>query len=255
MRLSIVTVHLDAPECLRRTHDSLRSAISDGDTEWLLIDGGSGIFKSTDSGLRQTMQQAALAFVSEPDNGIYDAMNKGTRLASGDYVLYLNAGDVLHPDFSWSQLGKEISASRPGMVWGTCHERFADGRLVKVKNRSPNLAWYGIPVNHQNVLFRRALLEPAPYDEHFVYCADYDLIGRLLSQGCTVHRTEMPIAIFQRDGLSAQNFAETMREEETLRNRHFGVNPFLSRMITYLKHFNSAAGRIPALRRLMRKWV
>ena len=141
------------------------------------------------------------------------------------------------------------------MIWGTCHERFPDGTLVRLKTRSPKLAWYGIPVNHQNVLFRRDLLGDGPYDLRYRYHADYDLIGRMLQRGAQVHRSELPIAIFQRGGISSRNFSETMREEEKLRQRHFGVSPVLSRAITLLKKFNRSLGSIPALRRAMRRWV
>lgn len=255
MMLSIITVHLDAPECLTRTKDSLAVAAQDEYTEWLVIDGGSGVFKEGAGGHGELIRSLATKFITEPDNGIYDAMNKGTRLARGDYVLYLNAGDELHPDFSRQQIEMELAEQNPGMIWGTCHERFPNGRIVRVKNRSPRLAWYGIPVNHQNVLFRRDLLGKRPYDVDLQYCADYDLIGRLMNQGCTVHRTATPISIFHRGGTSAQNFRQTIREEETLRSRHFGVSPFLSRLVTHLKIVNSKLGQVSFLRRLMRKWV
>lgn len=255
MKLSIVTVHLNDLDGLGITAQSLQSQFEIEDSQWIVIDGGTNPQTSSDSRTFAKVDKVASIFVSEPDNGIYDAMNKGTRAAVGDYVLYLNAGDELHPDFSWPRVAAQIADDEPGMVWGTCHERYLDGRLVKLQNRSPGLAWYGIPVNHQNVLFRRDLLGPGPYDENLVYCADYDLIGRLLRQDCSVLRTDMPVGIFQRGGVSEQNFRETMREEELLRTRHFDVNPVLSRLITHFKIFNSKAGQIPVLRRLLRNWV
>jgi len=255
MNLDIVSVHLNDFQNLDSTRRSLEKAIPEWGVSWIIVDGGSISKTHCDEEVLRQSDALSTRFLSEPDKGIYDAMNKGTQLLTGDYVLYLNAGDVLNPEFSWPLLEKEINDSRPGMVWGTCHERYSDGRMVKVKNRSPGLAWYGIPVNHQNVLFRRDLLGTGPYDEDLRYCADYELIGRLLKQGSRVHRTEMPIAIFQRGGASARNFRETMREEEMLRTRHFGVNPVLSRLITHVKIFNRKAGQIPAVRRLMRKWV
>jgi len=255
VKLSIVTVHLNDLDGLGQTAQSLQSQFEIEDSQWIVIDGGTNSQTPSDSQTFATVDKLASIFVSEADNGIYDAMNKGTRAAAGDYVLFLNAGDELHPGFSWPRLAAQIAEDEPGMVWGTCHERYSDDRLVKVKNRSPGLAWYGIPVNHQNVLFRRDLLGSEPYDGDFIYCADYDLIGRLLGQNCSVHLTDMPVAIFQRGGASAQNFRQTMREEELLRTRHFGVNPVFSRLITRFKTFNHKAGQIPAVRRLMRKWV
>ncbi|NNJ65925.1 MAG: glycosyltransferase [Xanthomonadales bacterium] len=255
MILSVVTVHLDDFAGLSATRASLRRHLSDPAVHWIVIDGDSSPGRAEDSESLRGAREAADEYVSEPDAGIYDAMNKGTRLARGDYVLYLNAGDELHERFSLEGLAAELGDDRPGMIWGTCHERYPDGRRVRVKNRSPWLAWYGIPVNHQNVLFRRDLLGDAPYRLEYRYNADYDLIGRLLKQGTAVRRTEMPVAVFARGGASARNFSEMLKEEEALRTLHFGVSPALSRGITAFKRLTGRLGRVPAIRRVLRKWV
>ena len=255
MKISILTVHKNDLKALSDTLDSIQSILGNPDIDWIVIDGGTSAADAAQRNVITKVRGLASKFISEPDSGIYDAMNKGTGLAVGEYLLYLNAGDLLHPRFSLQKLKQCLVSSRPGMIWGVCHERYEDGQLVRVTNRSPTLAWYGIPVNHQNVFFRRDLLGACPYNEKLRYCADYDLISRLLKQGAEVHRTEMPFVIFQRGGSSAQNFRETMQEEELLRTMHFGVNPVFSRMITHFKLLNSKAGQFPVLRRLMRKWV
>lgn len=253
--LDIITVHLNDFDGLELTFHSLKTALQRPCVSWLLIDGNSTAASPQQQKIIKRVSPHATQYVSEQDTGTYNAMNKGTRLAHGDYVLYLNAGDELHPEFSMEGIEAELEESRPGMVWGTCHERFPDGSLVKMKNRSPRLAWYGIPVNHQNVLFHNDILGSDPYDESYRYCADYDLISRLLNQNVQIHRTAMPIAIFQRGGASAKNFLATMEEEHSLRIEHFGLNRFVSKGISYLKRFNGKLGSIPAIRRILRKWV
>ena len=153
-----------------------------------------------------------------------------------------------------SELEVELGTDRPEMIWGTCYERFATGTLVRTKTRSPRLAWYGIPVNHQSVLFRRDVLGEKPYSECYTYCADYDLICRLLKRG-SVHRTAMPFVTYERGGVSSRNFKDTMAEEEFLRSEHFGLSPRVSMAITSLKKINAKIGSLPAIRRLMRRWV
>jgi putative colanic acid biosynthesis glycosyltransferase len=182
-------------------------------------------------------------------------MNKGTAQSSDGYLLYLNAGDELHPLFDWNALLAQIEQTRPAMIWGTCHERFADGTLVKVHNRSPALAWYGMPVNHQNVLFRREGLREPPYDTSYRICADYDLVSRILKSGGEIYRTHMPIAIFQRGGTNSTDFESTMHEEEQLRVVHHGVPRTMSHLISQLKAFNARIGQQPAIRRVLRRWV
>lgn len=252
--LTVVTIHLDEFDELFRTFQSLRSILGTNTVQWIVIDGGSEL-RDVDSEVLEQLKSLADHFISEPDDGIYDAMNKGTRHAKGEYVLYLNAGDELHPKFSLADLGSELEKNRPEMIWGTCFERFQNRTLVKVKNRSPKLAWYGMPVNHQNVLFRLDTLGREPYRVKYRYLADYDLIGRIMKRGGGVFRTPMPIAIFRRGGVSSRNFVETMKEEEVLRCLHFGVNRKMSCGLRYLKQFNSKVGSIPAVRRLMRRWV
>lgn len=255
MKLSVITAHFDDPEGLCRTAHSLTDLLKDDSTQWLLVDGGTEALRNRTTAWAKEVAEAASLCISEPDTGIYNAMNKGTRVCSGDYVLYLNAGDELHPGFSLVRIERELNGSRPEMIWGTCFERFPNGELVKVKNRSPKLAWYGIPVNHQNVLFRKDVLGPAPYNERYRFCADYDLISRILQHGDVVHRTEVPVAIFLRGGTSARSFGQTMREEEVLRCEHYGLSPFASRAISIVKKLNHRAGSVPSLRRLLRKWV
>lgn len=255
MILSVVTVHRNDFQGLSDTLKSLQDRLASPDIEWLVIDGDSTPVEADEVAAFRRAEESADRFLSEPDAGIYDAMNKGTSLSRGEYLMYLNAGDELHESFSLKELAAELGPERPGMIWGTCHERFPDGRLVPMKNRSPRLAWYGIPVNHQNVLFRRDLLGDSPYRLEYRYHADYDLIGRLLKQGVTVHRTDMPIAVFARGGASAQNYADTLREEEALRTLHFGVPSAVSRLITGFKRLTGRLGAVPALRRALRKWV
>ena len=254
MQLDIVTVHLSDFDGLKRTFASLESMLARRQFRWIVIDGGSVAATTEQAALMRTVSQRAACFLSEDDNGIYDAMNKGTSLADADYVLYLNAGDELHKGFSLSELEAELGSDKPEMIWGTCYERFPAGALVRTKTRSPQLAWYGIPVNHQNVLFRRDVLGEKPYSENYKYCADYDLICRLLKRG-HVYRTAMPFVTYERGGVSARNFADTMAEEELLRSEHFGLSPRVSMAITCLKKINAKIGSLPAIRRLMRRWI
>ncbi len=248
-------MHLDDFGGLRATYSSLRQALRKFNISWLVIDGGSKVHSDDADTLFRNIRADTTYFISEPDRGIYDGMNKGTRHAVGDYVLYLNAGDELNPAFSPADLETELGDDRPEMIWGRCFERFPDGTLVKLKNRSPALAWYGMPVNHQNVLFRRDTLGTKPYREEYVYCADYDLVSRLMTSGSAVFRTTIPIAIFKRGGASTTHFMQAMAEEEALRSLHFGVNSTMSRGLTYVKWVNKKLGSFRIVRRLLRKWV
>ena len=255
MIISTVTIHRDNFEGLHATFVSLANILPSPEVQWIVVDGKSRVCDSRQREILEEVRNQAGFFSSEPDEGIYDAMNKGTVQASGDYVLYLNAGDELHPGFSLPALERSLGGSRPEMIWGVCHERYANGAVVRVANRSPRLSWYGMPVNHQNVLFRRDVLGNSPYDRRYRVCADYDLVSRILTQGGTVHRANVPIAIFQRGGVNFQHLTCNFEEEHLLRCRHYGVPKPVSKLLKGMKMMTARAGQVPALRRLLRKWV
>ncbi|EPX8673465.1 glycosyltransferase, partial [Escherichia coli] len=98
MLLSIITVAFRNLEGIVKTHASLAHLAQAGDIsfEWIVVDGGSS--DGTSAFLEGLSGEHRLRFVSEPDNGIYDAMNKGIAMARGRFALFLNSGDILHAD-------------------------------------------------------------------------------------------------------------------------------------------------------------
>ena len=96
MLLSIITVAFRNLEGIVKTHASLAHLAQAGDIsfEWIVVDGGSS--DGTSAFLEGLSGEHRLRFVSEPDNGIYDAMNKGIAMARGRFALFLNSGDILH---------------------------------------------------------------------------------------------------------------------------------------------------------------
>ena len=118
IKLSIVTVHLNDIERLVQTQRSLEGILDSGSFEWIVVDGGSVPESDAQMRLFEKVKNSATILVSEPDDGIFDAMNKGTRLATGEYVLYLNAGDLLHPDFDLDRVFQVCESKKPGMIWG-----------------------------------------------------------------------------------------------------------------------------------------
>lgn len=256
MFLSIVTIHLDDFAGLARTMASLDALLSADVVEWIVVDGGSRAQSAGDDEILGLARDSAQRFVSEPDEGIYDAMNKGTCLAGGEYVMYLNAGDELHEAFDHRQLEQELPEPAPGMVMGQCTERYANGREVELKTRPSSWAWYGMPTSHPAILFNRRLLPAQPYNTDFQIAADYDLFCRLLTQsGRPVHRIPMHFARFYLGGVSDTAHGRTLEEEHLIRVRYFAVPPFLSRLLIWFKTGMKKLSGFAWLRRAWRKWV
>jgi len=253
VKLSIITIHLNELAGLERTFNSLAPVAAEQSLEWIVIDGGSKL-EGADIGVIDRVKSLADHFASEPDEGIYDAMNKGTRLVVGDYVLYLNAGDELHPEFNLQAI-EGLTQTAPAMIWGRCQERYENGSLIQVKTRSPSWAWYGMPVSHQAIFFRRDILGDTPYDSSFQIAADYDLVCRLLCSGAEVQQLDSVVSIFHRGGLSHISGDVSREEENQVRLKYFHVPVFAGKAIKNFKGMNARLAKIAWLRRLWRRWI
>lgn len=252
--LSVVTIHLNDFEGLGRTLRSLEPHLAAGGLDWVVVDGESDRGTAEQAEVLDAARNSAAAFVSEPDAGIYHAMNKGTRMAQGGFVLYLNAGDELQPGF---EFGRFLAAARgePGMIWGNCTERYQGGQLVPIKTRSARWAWYGMPACHPAIFFNRRILGPEPYDTGFSIAADYDLVCRLLKSGSEVVMLDHPVSVFHRGGVSDARSRLTRSEENQVRMKYFSVPGPVGAALRTFKAMNRQLSKIAWFRRLWRSRV
>jgi hypothetical protein len=158
-------------------------------------------------------------------------MNVATAVATGSHVLFLNAGDTLHPEFSWPALSDMVAEHDPDMIWGRCFDRDTAGRVYERRARGPGWSWLGMPVSHQAIVFRRDTLGPQPFDTAFRFAADYDHLCRLLDAGASVRSFPLPICVFDLEGASSASKRMVLSEESKVRARRGGwlavVNPFI----------------------------
>ena len=256
MKISIVTVHLDNFSGLQKTYHSIQALGLLNVVEWIVIDGGSSPDSAADEAILLEIESGASHYRSEPDRGIYDAMNKGTQLATGDYLLYLNSGDQLHPDFDLQTLHGILNMESPDMLWGQCFDQDLKNEVYPRKTRKPGWLRFGMPVSHQAILFARESLGLAPYDLDFEIGADYDLLCRKFRQGARIVRSRIPICIYDLVGHSSMDRLKTLLEESRIRRKNFNTALFLDRVFLYIKlilwNFHS---RFPVFRRLWRRRV
>jgi len=254
--LSIVTVHLNDFSGLNFTLNSLFNIFEDERVEWIVVDGNSTPNNEQEYGIKESVELKATFWLSEPDEGIYDAMNKGMKLAKGEYVLFLNAGDRIDPDFSLNLLTEMNELSKPDMIWGQTSYEYPDGKFSVKKARSPAWAWYGMPVCHQSILFSRPFFENQVYNLDYKISADYDLLVRALKSGANVHMVVTVISEHAAGGLSQENKRKTLQEEEKVRLRHYPNLSAVNKLITLVHVAMSLLGDLsPGLNRLWRKWI
>lgn len=197
-------------------HAALESAWSQSNTdcEIVVIDAA-----STD-GTREWLeaQRHRLGtLVSEPDHGIYEAMNKGLAAARGDWVIFLGADDRLQ-NGALTGLVPMLRQAEAGVVVGEAS--FDDGRLYRLG--APDAAVRRNFVHHQAAFYRRTLFAThGRFDDRLQLQADYDFNLRLLKSGVTFATQTVRVADCGSGGLSDSGFWRNYREEIIVRHRHF----------------------------------
>lgn len=176
--LSVITISYNCRDELPETVESVRKQTYDH-IEYISIDGA-----STD-GTAEWLENHDDLFdvaISEPDDGRYDAMNKGLREASGDYVMFLNAGDHLRTPSVIDDLftRPEIRAKGPTIISGRI-DLMHEGESLDLR-RPWNAGKEGPGLPHPATLVDREVHQAHPFDEQFTYCGDYELWARLRNE-------------------------------------------------------------------------
>lgn len=210
MKLSIITVNLNNKSGLQKTIDSVISQTYK-DFEWIIIDGG-----STDGSkeLIEKYSSYITYWVSEPDKGIYNAMNKGIKVAKGEYCLFLNSGDgLVSSDVLKKVFQRNISTD------------IINGNLIILSN--PIRRDYGIHsdyisgydlikgnLNHPSTFIRKSLFEQyGLYDESLKIVSDWKFFFyTIVIKGCSVKYINEDIAFFNTNGISNTSLKKVKEE-------------------------------------------
>jgi glycosyltransferase involved in cell wall biosynthesis len=217
--LTVVTVTFHAREGFLKTLASVQAQTVRSRIEYLVIDGA-----STDGTLEEVRAAAARGEVdgwtSEPDRGIYDAMNKGTGRARGDYVLFLNAGDVF-PTPDTVERFLDLGASRPGFVWGDSEVDRGGRILADPADRMARFLYRQMTVCHQSLAVRTDLLRANPFDLSLRVAADYAVLCALVTEGVEGLFRPVTVSRVQDEGFSSKNFFLGLDEKRQISRRFF----------------------------------
>lgn len=166
MKLSIITINYNNKAGLQKTIDSVICQTWK-DYEWIIIDGG-----STDGSkeLIEQYQQHFSYWCSEPDNGVYNAMNKGIDKAQGEYLLFLNSGDVLYDEHV---LQKVDDMHLDADIISGQVERMDNHQLLRTYDKSIFMQLFNDTLNHQGTFIKRALFDSLKYDENLKIVSDW----------------------------------------------------------------------------------
>jgi len=238
MLFSIITVTYNASQWLERTIQSVISQ-SYPNIEYIIIDGN-----STDGTLEiiKKRQSFITHWISEPDNGLYDAMNKGLKLASGDYVWFINAGDSLYSKTTVQKIVDVLGVGNvPDIIYG--ETQIVDkqgGELAMRRLKAPDkLSWksfrMGMLVCHQSFLVKRIIAEP--YDLKYKFASDYDWCIHCMKTADTIFNTHLILSRFLEAGLSAANRKKALKERYRIMCENYGKLPTQIRHIWFAIRF------------------
>ncbi len=206
--ISIVTVTRNAADQLKRTIDSVSRQKYEG-MEYIAIDGA-----STDGSVRIISESPCVdKWISEPDRGIYDAMNKGTRMANGEWILFMNAGDTFAADDVIDRLMTAVdSHPETDVIYGDVIRCGNTPEEDSVKEASDVLKGHRLAFCHQSVICRRKDLLEFPFDANHRYSADFKFFKTLQKHGRKFTHINFPVARFDTTGVSTRNRAKGLAD-------------------------------------------
>lgn len=211
MKLSIITINYNNRDGLQQTIDSVVNQTFK-DYEWIVVDGG-----STD-GSRELIEQNSEHFewwVSEPDKGIYNAMNKGIAHANGEWFLFLNSGDWL---FSNDVIEKVFSKEyQSDVLYGNVMYHWPDKRGMELEQKPDSVSlyfFYSDTLCHQATFYRKSIFDTHSYNENYRICSDWELYIKLLIEGYQFQHIPFCISNFAQDGMSSHLTPEHLAERQ-----------------------------------------
>lgn len=221
-KVSIITVTFNAEKVLERTLKSIQK-LEYKNIESIIVDG-----TSTDGTMKIVEQYSDVVtkWISEKDNGLYDAMNKGLSLATGDYVWFLNAGDIICKKdtldyfFSKESFMRDIYYGET-MIVDENGKSIGDRRLKTKKNLTWKDFRMGMLVCHQSVLVKR---EIAPkYNLNYKIAADYEWVLESFKRAKYILGTKYKIIGYLEGGISRKNILKANKERFLIMKKYYGL--------------------------------
>lgn len=234
--ISDITISYNNIEGLKKTLNSLiiqqiRSEEISIGLEVIVIDGGSN------DGTKNLLQAYESKFaekgimykyLSEPDEGVYSAMNKGIDMATGQWIMFLNSGDVMYSFSTLNDFWKKAHSEgllQCDIIYGDSNREYIDLKkdrtVEKVMEPLPlETIVHGLPFSHQSVFTKTVLFKTRKYDETFRISGDYEWFLNAYQEGKIFVYIPVCVSSFDTQGISAMNLYENYLEAERIRFMH-----------------------------------
>ncbi|MCM1063464.1 MAG: glycosyltransferase [Eubacterium sp.] len=227
-KLSVVTVTYQAENSIKETIESVLNQDFDS-YKYIVIDGGSTdktyeIICSFDDAFKG--KGIHYIHISEPDGGIFEAMNKSLKYCSGEWVYFLNAGDVIYKPDTLNKVFAEPIEDNVDVIYGGVMRRKGEKYFYRPPLKLRKLE-YAMPFSHQASFVRTSIMQKYKFDISYKLAGDYDLMVRLYKEKHIFLEKDMIIAVFDLSGVSQTRLKENNMEFKMIQKK----NGF------YWKHF------------------
>lgn len=217
---SVITVHFNQLSLLKSTVENILALEGFGEIiEYIVVDGMST--DGTINYLQHLCSEQPVRQLVERDKGIYDAMNKAISMASGRYVVFINAGDEVAEPGLLLKISEQVPAF--DILYGhtlVAYEGFS--RIAQAK--PPETFWQGLPFVHQSVIIKRELLIQYPFNLTYKYCADYEQILKLYLAKVDFKKYNGVISRITAGGLSDKQRIRATKEVFSISQQLSGLN-------------------------------
>lgn len=245
IKFSIITITYNAGDVVGRTLNSVLNQTY-ADIEHIIIDGASQDYTlDKENKYKEQSDEAAnghdIRIISEPDDGLYDAMNKGLRLATGDYLCFMNAGDAFATHATIEQIACKVDEyarqnsgdGLPAVLYGDTYWTDNEGNVICRRPLSPpeKLTWRsfrrGMLVCHQAFYARVDVARSIKYNLRYRHSADVDWCIRVMKEAekknLTLLNLHAIVALYQREGQTTEFHRASLLERFDIMRRHYGL--------------------------------
>lgn len=237
--ITIITVCRNAEKTIAATMRSVMEQTYP-DIEYIIVDGAST--DSTPAVIESYADLFSFKFYSEPDQGIYDAMNKGIKYANGEYIQFLNAGDRLIDSNVVQRVVDEIRRNKGDLYYGSIEYEYGSGKH-EVRNYGPMCArklyfFTGDCINHQAIFASKECFRDDIFDLSYQICADREWMMRTSRKGYQFVCVPFVICVYSLDETSTSvRMKEQMKlEADRCIKKHFPVGYLLYCVFEYFRN-------------------
>ena len=249
LTISIVTVVYNSVDQIETTILSVLNQ-SYPKIQYIIIDGGST--DGTLDILEKYRNQIDL-IISEPDKGIYDAMNKSVNYCKGEWLNFMNSGDIFDSTEIIEQIFNSNTTDEFNIIYGK-HKVAYGNKIISKKSNPVNELWKGMTIQHQSIFIRKSILEEYPFNTNYKFAADFDILYYCYKKGYQFKFINKFVSIVASNGVSELNSVKTYSEFKKIalfhENSNINLSKYYNNLILKRKFIRFMKEKLPFLNKI-----